>query len=275
MTDDTKACPLCGETIKAVAVKCRFCGEFLDGRSQRPAQPAPATTTASPRRWSIPRLAAVAFGGLVLAYVIGTMVDGAVIASDPSLKMAHEVCRQDPDCIVGIFPSTGGARFTLFIVWLLTIAVANRWWRPLPNVQQGATHISGTAATTPGQMTAEKYRHVFLTIVLVLMMLNSLGTAYVFLFDSKDLHRDLPHLPDWAIAVSALGGLFNLACVIALFKWKKWGFWGLLVSVGIMLFCNLSVGLGPGPAVGGLVIIPILYGVLHLGKGKSGWSQLE
>ena len=43
MEDDTKTCPMCGETIKRVAIKCKHCQSRLDGVARE----GPATSGSS------------------------------------------------------------------------------------------------------------------------------------------------------------------------------------------------------------------------------------
>lgn len=61
----TKSCPFCAETIQTAALKCRHCGEFLDGRSRtsRSQSPRPAPNIArsipAPNQGWSPGVAAV------------------------------------------------------------------------------------------------------------------------------------------------------------------------------------------------------------------------
>jgi hypothetical protein len=126
-------------------------------------------------------------------------------------------------------------------------------------------------AYIPNQVPAQKHRHGCLAAYLVFMIVANSVTALTYvLLSFKDIH-----MPRWAFPVLTVGGIFNVVCAIALFRWKKWGFWGLAASAVTIFFINLSLGLGTGRALLGFLGLPILYGVLHIGKEGKGWSQLD
>jgi len=122
---------------------------------------------------------------------------------------------------------------------------------------------------------ATKSRHGCLTTWLVLMIVANSATALMYLFGSEAIRRALPSAPGWVFPVLGVFALFNLVCSVALLQWKKWGFLGFSVSSVVTLAVNLSMGLGLVPALGGLLGLLVLYGVLQIGRENKGWPQLE
>jgi hypothetical protein len=128
---------------------------------------------------------------------------------------------------------------------------------------------------TPNQKQQPKQRHGCLTAYLVFIIIANSASSLTYLVASEGIKQNMPGMPDWAFPVLIFGGIFNLACAIALFRWKKWGFWGFVGSAAVVFFINLAIGIDIVSALSGLLGVAILYGVLQIGKERKGWSQLE
>jgi hypothetical protein len=110
------------------------------------------------------------------------------------------------------------------------------------------------------------------------MMVVNAATALAYLLGRGLLQDSLPampNVPDWAfLALGALSA-FNLVCAIALFSWKKWGFYGFAASSILAFAVNTSIGLPVIQALLGFAGLAVLYGVLQIGESDKGWPQLE
>lgn len=124
-------------------------------------------------------------------------------------------------------------------------------------------------------MSKQKKRHGCLTIWLAFMLFsNSIGIL-TYIFANSTVRESYPNAPLWVFPMLTIGGILNIIFIIALFRWKKWGFWGSIVTYVISFGVNLLVGLNITQALFGLSGLAILFGVLQIGKEHKGWSQLE
>jgi hypothetical protein len=120
-----------------------------------------------------------------------------------------------------------------------------------------------------------KKRHVCLTAWLILMIIANALTSLAYLMGSQSIRQQFPQAPPWVFTVLGVMALINIVCALALWKWKKWGFYGFVASSLVALAINLMVGVTIYKALFGVIGFVILFGVLQIGKENKGWTQLE
>jgi hypothetical protein len=121
----------------------------------------------------------------------------------------------------------------------------------------------------------QKQRHGCLTAwLVVVIILNSL-TTLIYLFGSSAIASGLPSSRTWAIPLLAVLAVANVAFAVALFLWKRWGFYGFVATSIVSFGVNLALGVNVVQALFGLVGVAILFGVLQIGNENKGWPQLE
>ena len=127
------------------------------------------------------------------------------------------------------------------------------------------------------ETTTQKQRHGCVTAWVVLMIITNSLTAIIYLFASDLITNNLPgNVSTPMIILLGLVGIGNVVFSVFLFQWKKLGFWGFATTSVMALIINLSLGLGIGQSILGLVGIALLYGILQIKKDNvSAWDNLE
>jgi hypothetical protein len=123
-----------------------------------------------------------------------------------------------------------------------------------------------------------KKRHGFVTAFLLLFIFWSLLPILLFFYFGDSMSEYLPNGISYnrMILAGTLITILYIVCFVMLFRWKKWGFWGYILTVVLSLIINESMGQDMGNPIYYFFGVVILYGVLQIKKDNiSAWNNLE
>ncbi|WP_430412929.1 hypothetical protein [Kordia sp.] len=122
----------------------------------------------------------------------------------------------------------------------------------------------------------EKQRHGCVTAWLVFIIIANSLMALLYLLGGGMITENLPGVATSILVILGLLGVGNVIFAVLLLQWKKIGFWGFLGTSIVVLFINISIGLGIGQSLFGLVGVAILYGILQIKQNDvTAWENLE
>jgi len=121
-----------------------------------------------------------------------------------------------------------------------------------------------------------KQRHGCVTAWLIFMIIVNSLIAITYLFASNFILNTLPNVSKTIIVLLGTFSVVNVIFSVMLLQWKKIAFWGFIGTSIVALVINLSIGMGIGQSLFGLVGIGVLYGILQIKKNNvTTWKNLE
>ena len=125
-------------------------------------------------------------------------------------------------------------------------------------------------------VTTQKSRHGCVTAWLIFIIAVNSIVACIYVFANDVISDSLPDDYQFIIILQGIISIANIVFAVMLFQWKKWGFWGFVISSAILFIVNLSTGVGIGQSVAGLAGVFILHGIMQIKKDdKTTWESLE
>lgn len=122
----------------------------------------------------------------------------------------------------------------------------------------------------------QRSRNYFLLFMLSIMAIFYLFPTIRFLIigqvPSQILSINTP--PSIIFPIFGAVTLLNIIFLFAIFKWKKWGFWGLLILFAPTVFLKYRMNMSLYAASFEIIGTMLLFCALRIGK-KSVWSQME
>ena len=139
-------------------------------------------------------------------------------------------------------------------------------WPPPPTNYQDPSGGSG-APFLP-------VRHGCLTAWLIFALIAHSITILIYSLMYQTIHLRMPSVTPLVAGLLVAGGVASITCVLALFQWRRWGFYGIAVITTLVFGLNLTIGVGAARSLSGLLGIALLYWVLKMGGQNSAWRFL-
>lgn len=117
-------------------------------------------------------------------------------------------------------------------------------------------------------MEATPNRGGCLTTFLILMFIANPVAGLYYLFAGSTVTQTVPNFPGWGIPLFVALSFANLVFAIGIWRWKRWGVYGFVVSAGVAFVVNLLAS-GILPALAGLLGLAILGFLL-----RDAWGQM-